>query len=64
MWVKFNTKTWRHNNGAVISNESHSMYGSKDKLYYLYKNDFAYNNGCEFLEFASIKAAKEYHETN
>ena len=59
MWTKANTKTWRHANGAVISDESHSMYGNKSKTYHLYKNDTDYNAGRGFLEFATLKESKQ-----
>lgn len=58
MWLKCNAKTWRHECGAIISNETYSAHGIIFKHIYKYKNQSDYERGIFLKKYSSVKEAK------
>ena len=58
MWLKCNAKTWRHECGAIISNETYLAHGMTFKHIYRYKSQSDYDRGIVLKKYNSIKEAK------
>ena len=65
MWIKCNSKTWRHECGAIISNQSYMAHGFRFKQVFLFNRQQDYDNGTNFKLYNSVIEAKnDSNQTN